>query len=156
MTSFLEPMLNYVIMDWIYAGAKLLVCYQDWKRKAIDIGAMHPTHPVFMPLKQPEHCPLLCLNPAPTPNLNTMQVNHIATCSNCYNCQQPRHIAWNCPWPQVQPRIPQTDVHANDTSTVTIDELEALVVELWDTVDVTKKELEMLKAMKADFPTGEE
>ena len=39
---------------------------------------------------------------------------------------------------------------------VTIDELEALVAELQDTVDVMKKELEMLKAMKADFPTGEE
>ena len=38
----------------------------------------------------------------------------------------------------------------------TIDELEALVAGLRDTVDVTKKELEMLKAAKADFPEGEE
>ena len=48
------------------------------------------------------------------------------------------------------------DVHANDTSTATINELEALVAELQDMVDVTKKELEMLKAAKADFPEGEE
>ena len=38
----------------------------------------------------------------------------------------------------------------------TVDELEALVAELQDTVDVTKKELEMLKTMKADFLEGEE
>ena len=39
---------------------------------------------------------------------------------------------------------------------VTVDELEALVAQLWDMVDVTKKELEMLKAKKADFPAGKE
>ena len=38
----------------------------------------------------------------------------------------------------------------------TIDELEALVAELQDMVDVMKKELETLKAAKADFPEGEE
>ena len=37
-----------------------------------------------------------------------------------------------------------------------VDKLEALVAELRDTVDVMKKELEMLKAAKADFPEGEE
>ena len=38
----------------------------------------------------------------------------------------------------------------------TIDELEALVAELQDMVDVTRKELEMLKAAKADVPAGKE
>ena len=56
----------------------------------------------------------------------------------------------------MQPRIPRSDIRANDTSTVTVDELEALIAELRDTVDVTKKELETLKAMKVDFPEGEE
>ena len=42
------------------------------------------------------------------------------------------------------------------TSTATIDELEALVAQLWDMVDVTKKELETLKAKKVDFPSGKE
>ena len=111
---------------------------------------MRPSCPVFVAPKPPEHHP----NPAPDPN--TMQVDCIATHGNCCNCQQPGHIVWNCPWPRVQPQILQSDVRINDTSMATIDELEALVAELWDTVDVTKKELETLKAAKADFPEGEE
>ena len=85
-----------------------------------------------------------------------MQVDHITAQGNCYNCQQSGHIVQNCPWPQVQPQILRSDVHTNDTSMVTIDELEALVAQLWDMVDVTKKELELLKAEKTDFPAGKE
>ena len=64
--TILEPTLNYVITDWIYARAKLPVRYQDWKRKAIDIGGMlqrrnavRPPHPVYMAPKLPEHRPPL-------------------------------------------------------------------------------------------------
>ena len=87
--TILKPALDYTITDQIYTSAKLLAHYQDWKRKAIDIGGMLqrrnavcPPHTVYAAPKLPEH------RPPPCPN---------HTCSNCYNCQQPGHIAWNCP-----------------------------------------------------------
>src|ERR1700731_69946 len=90
--TILELALNYAITDWIYARVKLPVHHQDWKRKAIDIGGMlqrrnavHPPRTIYMAPKPPEHRPPPCPNPAPISNLNAMQVNHIATCGNCYN-----------------------------------------------------------------------
>ena len=85
-----------------------------------------------------------------------MQVDRVLSRGNCYNCQQPGHLAQNCPFPRKPPRIPRTDVRINNTSTSTVDELEALVAQLRDTIEVKDKELGVLKEAKADFVRGKE